>query len=87
MSIRAAIQAHIAAGRLYQVLLAIPGDPFERTLVISDEINQLIEGPWDSCTMERRANRLRADLEAFVKGDVIGVSLTPYVHKTAYMGA
>ena len=86
MSIRAAVNAQIAAGRLYQVLPAIPCDPVERTLVISEDINQLIEGPWDSCTMERRANRLRADLEAFVKGDVIGVSLTPFAHKTAYMG-
>lgn len=86
MSIRAAITAHIEAGRLYQVLPAIPGDLVERTLVISEEVNQLIDGPWVSSTLERRANRLRADLEAFVKGDWIGVSLTPHAHKTAYMG-
>ena len=86
MSIRTTINGHISAGRLYQVQSVILGDPVERTLVISDEINQLIEGPWDSSTIERRANRLRADLEAFVKGDVIPVSLTPYAHKTAYMG-
>jgi hypothetical protein len=30
--------------------------------------------------------RLRADLETFVKGEEIALSMVPYEHKTAYMG-
>ena len=86
MSIHAEIAAHIAAGRLYPIRPVIPSDPVERTLVVAEDVNQLIEGPWENTAMERRANRLRADLEAFVKGDVIGISLIPFEHKAAYMG-
>ena len=36
--------------------------------------------------MERRAGRLRADLERFIKGQQIGLCLIPYQAATAYMG-
>lgn len=55
-------------------------------MVVSDEVRQLIDGPWPSDAMERRAYRLRADLESFVRGQVVALSLTPYAHKSAYMG-
>lgn len=85
MSIHAEINAHIAAGELYQVR-PMAGDPTERTMIITKDIMQLLEGPWGTDSLERRANRLRADLESFVKGDPISVSMTPYEHKSAYLG-
>lgn len=55
-------------------------------MVVSSEIRELLEGPWSNDTIQRRAYRLRADLEAFVIGQIISVSMTPYQHGTAYMG-
>ena len=55
-------------------------------MVVTEDIQHLIDGPWKSQTLERRANRLRADLEMFVEGKHLTVSMTPYEHKTAYMG-
>ena len=81
MSIHDEITAHIAAKRLYPILPVIPGDPVERTLVVTKKINTLIEGPWPNVSMERRANRLRADLETFVMGRKVAVSMTPFKHK------
>lgn len=86
MSIEPEIAKAVAAGKLFNIEPVIPGDPAVRTMVVSADINQLLEGPWESETLERRGNRLRANLEAFVKGDIIPVSLTPYEHRNAYMG-
>ena len=55
-------------------------------MVVSDEVQELLDGPWSTGGLARRANRLRADLEMFVRGQVLGISMTPYRHKSAYMG-
>lgn len=86
MSIESEIAKAMAAGKLFNIEPVVAGDPVIRTMVVSTKISKLLEGPWESETWERRGNRLRADLEAFVKGDIITVSLTPYEHRNAYMG-
>lgn len=86
ISIRDEINIHVAANRLFEITPPIPGDPIERTMLVSAGIYSLLQGPWENRSIGRRAGRLRADLEVFVKGQVITVSLTPYQHKTAFMG-
>ena len=44
-------------------------------MVVSPDVWQLLTGPWSDRSTERRGNKLRADLEAFVKGDFITLSL------------
>lgn len=60
------------------------GEP-ARSLLVSDEVARLIDGPWDAETEARRAGRLRADLEHFVNGGVISVSMTPRRAGSAFM--
>jgi hypothetical protein len=86
MSIRKEINRRLATGALLLLEPALVGDPVERTMLISPEIDRLLSGPWDTETDERRANRLRSDLERFVTGQYIGLCLTPYEAQTAYMG-
>jgi hypothetical protein len=53
----------------------IDSDPVRRTLLISSEIKAVLDGPWPSKSAERRCGELRADLEAFVKGERISACL------------
>jgi len=76
----------VAEERLFILRPWLESDPVVRTMVVSEEIKDLIEGPWEDISWEERCNKLRADLEEFVKGSVLAVSLTPHRHKTAYMG-
>ncbi len=86
MSIQDEIRARIEEGRLFQLMPTFESDPVVRNLIISNEIHELIEGPWPDKLWERRCNRLRATLEAFVTGNIISVCLQGYVARTAYMG-
>ncbi len=86
MSIRDEINRRLAEGALFLLQPVIAGDPVHRTMLISPEIGHFLSGPWDTVSEERRANRLRADLERFITGQFIGLCLTPYQAKTAYMG-
>jgi hypothetical protein len=86
MSIRDEINARIAEDRLFLLGLAVPGDPVMRTIVMAEEIRALIEGPWGRAALRRRAGRLRADLEEFVKGETIVACLEPFKAGSAYMG-
>jgi hypothetical protein len=87
MSIRDSITVRIEEGRLWQLRPILDSDPVKRTMIISHEIRQLIDGPWpNNKGWARRCGRLRADLETFVKGERIGLCLTPYAAGTAYMG-
>lgn len=86
MSIRDEIKARIDDKRLSLLRPVFDSDPVVRTMVISNDIKALIEGPWADASWERRCNRLRADLEAFVIGDVLAVCLTPYEADSAYLG-
>jgi hypothetical protein len=86
MSICAQIRECVQLGELHQLLPMLDSDPVERKVFISTEIKDALEGPWPNKTAERRLRELQGDLEAFVKGDIIGMCLTAFQHKTAYMG-
>lgn len=86
MSIRDVIRDRIEHGQLFELGLVVEGDPVARTVLISAEINALLEGPWQDRSQRVRCGRLRGDLEAFIKGDILTVCLTPYRARSAYMG-
>ena len=86
MSIADHVQAQVCEGCLFHIEPLDPSSALKRVMVVSDEIWRLIDGPWSNKFLERRGNRLRADLEAFVKGDNLSISMTPYEHRVAYMG-
>lgn len=86
MSIRDEIRARIDERRLSLLMPILESDQVVRTMVVSNDIQNLLDGPWEDAGWARRCNRLRADLEAFVIGDVISVCLTPFKADSAYMG-
>lgn len=58
----------------------------DRILLMGKEVVDFIDGPWSNDKDEGRAARLRADLESFVTGNTITVSLSPYKkEKACYM--
>ncbi len=86
MSIRDLIDYWIDEGRLFRLEPILDSDPVERTLIISKEIFDLLEGPWQDDSWATRCGLLRGTLETFVKGQRIGVCLKPYAAAKAYMG-
>ena len=86
MSICAQIQRCVRLGELHQLFPRLDSDPVERRVFISTEIKGALDGPWPHEEAERRCGELQGDLEAFVKGDNIGMCLTAYQHRAAYMG-
>jgi hypothetical protein len=86
MSIRDSIEFWIKEGKLYELKLVFASDQIQRTMIISDEIYQLLNGPWEDDVWGRRCGFLRGTLEAFVKGQEIGVCLEPFKASKAYMG-
>lgn len=85
MSIRNSIKYWIDEGRLFELKPVLDSDAIERTLIVSKEIFDLLEGPWDDEPWARRCGRLRATLEAYVKGQRIGICLKPFKGMRAYM--
>ncbi len=85
MSIKDSIAYWIDEGRLHELKLRLDSDPILRAMVISNEIFDLLNGPWDEALWERRCNLLWATLETFIKGQEIGICLTPYKATAAYM--
>jgi len=75
MSIINRIEDLVRDGRLSHIEPLDHSLAVKRNLLVSVGIRELIEGPWQSKTVERRAYRLRADLEAFAVGHVLGVSM------------
>src|SRR5689334_23804797 len=86
MSIRKVIRERLAERRLFELSPSMPSDRHERTMYLSEQVNALIEGPWDGQKWANRCMRLRGNLDEFLKGDELTVSLEPYNHDTAYMG-
>jgi len=86
MSIHDEIRFRIGEGRLHQMMPTLESDPVVRKLFISNEIRDLIDGPWLDLAWERRCGKLRENLEAFIRGDVISLCLEGFIARTAYMG-
>ena len=86
MSIHDEINARVAEGRLFGLTPSMMGDAVRRHMFVSLEIQSLIGGPWRSLAAEVRGFQLRAELEAFVRGDQIGICLIPFKAGKAEMG-
>jgi hypothetical protein len=58
-----------------------------RVLLVSEDVNRLVTGPWQSTAEEIRGGRLWADFDRFIEGRLISASLnSPYSKpKTTYM--
>jgi hypothetical protein len=61
------------------------GSPIVRLILVSDEIDELISGPWEEIEWEERCGGLRADFDRFIEGRLITVAARPYHARTAYI--
>jgi hypothetical protein len=88
MSIRDVINTLVGEvpPRLFPLERSLKSDPESRSMLLSEELMTLLDGPWEHPELRRRAGRLRADLEEFIKGETLTVCLTPFAAKAAYMG-
>lgn len=83
MSIDESLLRAVAKGDLAFLPLDL-SDPIERVMLISKEVKELIEGT--HAAQVARAQGLLADLQAFVKGDVVSMCFRPYEADEAYFG-
>lgn len=86
MSIQSALQRAIRAGDL--AYLPMPrSDPVERVILLGREM-QAFFGSASSGTVHRkiRVAKALADMQAFVRGDIIPVCLTPRSHGEVFLG-
>lgn len=70
-------------GQLVSLSLLIDPVPAQRVVLLAPELQGLIYGPWGCTDAEVRCLKLREDLEAFVRGDPVTVSLRPFKAKSA----
>lgn len=76
---RATLNEKIASGELLLWTPQIEGDPCERTLFISAQINEEFnEETWKDLSLAYRYAQLGADFDRYVTGDTIPVGMEPY---------
>lgn len=85
MSIRREWVGHVEAKRLYKIN-PFPGDRDARTVLVSEEINALISGPWDEQEAGVRCGKLLAKLQRIVRGETLVVCMEPFAARNAAMG-
>src|SRR4051812_2199383 len=85
MSIRAIINDHLGQ-RLWLLKPTIDSDPVVRPMFISQELRDVLKGPWPNAAAERRCSELKADLDTFVRGDRISVCLHAFEAGTLTSG-
>jgi hypothetical protein len=78
MSIRAEWKKKVDERRLFKLRFLIPGPPEKRVVLMSPEINNLVEGPWPTTLMGDRCARLRGNLEHILAGETLNVCLDPF---------
>jgi hypothetical protein len=78
MSIRDEWQRLVADREHIFRLKPLDGDPAERTVLLSSEVNELIEGPWEEGESGNRLARLLATLHNIVAGRRLVVCMTPH---------
>jgi hypothetical protein len=86
MSIRDEINARIKEGRLFRLEPENQKDEKRRTVLISEEINRMVSGPWPDGPMGLRCARLRADLENIVTAELITVCWDPFKARNEQIG-
>lgn len=77
MSIGAEIIHRIAEGRLHEFLPIMPSPNNKRRLLVTTEVQQIVDGPWSNSALSRRCGRARGWLEQFVHGDEIVARMPP----------
>lgn len=78
MSIQAWISDLVVNERLFPLEPAFRGAEVIRHLYMSEEVRDLVDGPWPSGIAGKRCAYLRAELESFVTGAHIGVCCVPF---------
>ncbi|WP_291052493.1 hypothetical protein [Hyphomonas sp.] len=78
MSIEQEIDHRISEGRLTLLEPLIASDPKVRKIFVGEEVREFVEGPWQNDSHQERAMRLRADLDAFIRGAPISIAAHPY---------
>jgi hypothetical protein len=86
MSIREEINARLAEERLFRLKPLNEKDLQRRTVVMSQDINQLVSGPWLDGPMGARCARLRGNLEALVMAENITVCWDPFTARNEQIG-
>jgi hypothetical protein len=86
MSIRNDWQKLVVDGEHLFRLKPLDGDPAARTVLLSKEMNDLIEGPWEEGEEANRLALLLATLHNIVAGRRLVVCLTPYKARKANIG-
>ena len=69
MSIQVEIVGRVAEGRLVALGLAMPGSPEKRRIFAVPSVIEMLDGPWTTAHLGRRAGAARALLESFLRGD------------------
>ena len=86
MSTRDEINARIEEGRLFRLKPLNEKDIKRRTVLMSQEINQLVTGAWLDGPMGARCARLRGDLENLITAEDITVCWEPFKGRTEQIG-
>jgi len=72
MSIREQIQWRVSEGRLVSLIPRAVGARRIRALFLTRALYDWVNGPWENVEDEVRFSLLRADLEVFIEGRLIG---------------
>ena len=84
MSIRDEIQRCLTEQSLFVHALAV-AEEVKRCMLLSREIKNLLEGPWDDGNTAYRSGPLRDDLDRFVAGRPLAIAQAPYQARTSYL--
>lgn len=85
MSIRAEWRNLVAKGELFK-LAPFDGDPSRRTVLMSQEVNDLVSGEWEEGGEGNRRARLLATLQNIVAGRRLVVCMKPFKARVAILG-
>jgi hypothetical protein len=86
MSIRDEINARIEEGRLFRLKPINAKDGQRRTVLLSEEVNGIVSGPWPDGPTGCRCGRLRADLENLITAEFITVCWDPFKARNEQIG-
>jgi hypothetical protein len=78
MSIHDAIDAHVAAGRLFRLSPLLESAPEGRSMFAAPDVFRAVQpAQWQAAGDALRLGRFRADLDRFVEGGRVSVALQP----------
>jgi len=86
MSIRAEWQKLVAEGEHLWRLAPYPGDPAARTVLLSEEMEELLSREMEEGDAANRRGRLLASLQYVVAGKALVVCMTPFKARKAHVG-